>query len=168
MNPSIETFNEDLVGMTEGVSKYVQKFDELYERGNFRDIVAEAPEYGMALRQDKVRAEKLREVVINISRVDSLIAQANEFEKQNNPYFAWDILENAKEVAPDDPVLARALAHLAPEVSDYVKTLNRAQKAEKSGDYAAALNYFLAAQNIFPASQACRLGIERVAGKYMQ
>lgn len=168
LNPSIETFNEDLVGMTEGVSKYVQKFDELYERGNFRDIVAEAPEYGMALRQDKVRAEKLREVVINISRVDSLIAQANEFEKQNNPYFAWDILENAKEVAPDDPVLARALAHLAPEVSDYVKTLNRAQKAEKSGDYAAALNYFLAAQNIFPASQACRLGIERVAGKYMQ
>ena len=74
----------------------------------------------------------------------------------------------AEAVAPDDPVLARALAHLAPEVSDYVKTLNRAQKAEKSGDYAAALNYFLAAQNIFPASQACRLGIERVAGKYMQ
>ena len=168
LNPSIETFNEDLVRMTEGVSKYVQKFDELYNRGNFRDIVAEAPEYGMALRQDKARADKLREIVINVSRVDSLIAQAKEFEKQRNPYFAWDILENARGVAPDDPVLARAFADLAPEVSDYVKTLSKAQKSEDSGDYAAALNYFLAAQDIFPASQACRLGIERVAAKYMK
>ena len=96
----------------------------------------------------------------------SLIAQAAEFERQKSPYFAWDILENASRIDPADPVLARAIARLAPEVSDYVKSLNRAKDAENKKEFAAALNYYLAAQKIFPASQACRMGIERVAEKY--
>ena len=103
---------------------------------------------------------------MKISQVDSLIAQAAEFERQKSPYFAWDILENAVKIVPDDPVLARTVARLAPEVSDYVKNLNRAKAAEDAGAYAAALNYYLAARKIFPASQACRKGIERVAEKY--
>ena len=62
--------------------------------------------------------------------------------------------------------MARAVARLAPEVSDYVKALNRAKAAEEKKAFASALNYYLAAQKIFPASQACRMGIERVAPKY--
>ena len=136
----------------------------------FSLIACSSPFDDDSMGEDEVEGKVTIRVGIRNDPYEKAMMNAlkREFEKQNNPYFAWDILENAKEVAPDDPVLARALAHLAPEVSDYVKTLNRAQKAEKSGDYAAALNYFLAAQNIFPASQACRLGIERVAGKYMQ
>ena len=47
-----------------------------------------------------------------------------------------------------------------------MKALNRAKAAEAKKAFAAALNYYLAAQKIFPASQACRMGIERVAPKY--
>ena len=105
---------------------------------------------------------------MRISQIDTLIAQATEFEKQNNKYFAWDILENARALDPDDSKLALALARLAPEVADYVKMLGRAKAEEEKQNYAIALNYFIAAQEIFPASQACRLGIERVASKYAQ
>ena len=125
-----------------------------------------APEYGIAFKNDSERAKKLREIVVKISQIDSLIAQAAEFERQKSPYFAWDILENASRIDSADPVLARAIARLAPEVSDYVKALNRAKDAENKKEFAAALNYYLAAQKIFPASQACRMGIERVADKY--
>lgn len=166
LNPDITTFNDELLGLTKGISQYVKKFDEHFERGNFRDIVEEAPEYGIALKNDAMRAKKLREIVVKISQIDSLIAQAAEFERQKNPYFAWDILENAVRIDSSDPVLARAIARLAPEVSDYVKALNRAKTAEENKEYAMALNYYLAAKQIFPASQACRLGIERVASKY--
>ncbi len=166
LNPSIAEFNADLVGLASGASKYMQKFDELLARNNYREIVAEAPEYAIALRQDKVRADKLKTIVLKISQIDMLIGQAKEFEKQNNKYFAWDILENARAIDPNDPQLALALANLAPEVSDYVKMLGLAKSAEDAKDYAVALNYYLAAQEIFPASQACRLGIERVASKY--
>jgi len=167
LNPAIETFNNELVGLTQGSSKYLQKFDELYDRQNYRDIVAEATEYGMALRQDTERAKKLKDIVINISQIDSMIAQADELRKQRNPYLAWDILENARALDANDPMLARAIASLAPEVSDYVRMLNKASEAEKRREYAIALNYYLAAQEIFPASQSCRLGIERVASKYI-
>ena len=59
-----------------------------------------------------------------------------------------------------------AVAALAPEVSDYVKMLAAAKKAELAGDFPVALNYYLAAQEIFPASRPCRIGIERTASKY--
>lgn len=166
LNPGIQTFNDELLGLTKGISTYVKKFDENVERGNFRDIMDEAPEYGIAFKNDSERAKKLREIVVKISQIDSLIAQAAEFERQKSPYFAWDILENASRIDSADPVLARAIARLAPEVSDYVKALNRAKDAENKKEFAAALNYYLAAQKIFPASQACRMGIERVAEKY--
>lgn len=166
LNPAIADFNEKLLELAKGAAVYSKKFDENYQRGNLRDIVDEAPEYAVAFKNDSARAEKLRAVVVKISQVDSLIAQAAEFERQKSPYFAWDILENAVKIVPDDPVLARTVARLAPEVSDYVKNLNRAKAAEDAGAYAAALNYYLAARKIFPASQACRKGIERVAEKY--
>lgn len=166
LNPGIQAFNDELLGLTKGISTYVKKFDENVERGNFRDIMDEAPEYGIAFKNDSERAKKLREIVVKISQIDSLIAQAAEFERQKSPYFAWDILENASRIDSTDPVLARAIARLAPEVSDYVKALNRAKDAENKKEFAAALNYYLAAQKIFPASQACRMGIERVAEKY--
>ena len=166
LNPGIQTFNDELLGLTKGISTYVKKFDENVERGNFRDIMDEAPEYGIAFKNDSERAKKLREIVVKISQIDSLIAQAAEFERQKSPYFAWDILENASRIDSADPVLARAIARLAPEVSDYVKALSRAKDAENKKEFAAALNYYLAAQKIFPASQACRMGIERVAEKY--
>lgn len=166
LNPGIQAFNDELLGLTKGISTYVKKFDENVERGNFRDIMDEAPEYGIAFKNDSERAKKLREIVVKISQIDSLIAQAVEFERQKSPYFAWDILENASRIDSADPVLARAIARLAPEVSDYVKALSRAKDAENKKEFAAALNYYLAAQKIFPASQACRMGIERVAEKY--
>ncbi len=167
LNPGISEFSSEMVGMAMGSMKYVEKFDELYEKGNYREIVEEGPEYGLAFRTDKDRAAKLKDAIVKITRVDSILAQAAELEKQQNPYFAWDILENALEVEPNDPVLARARAKLAPAVADYVKLLSDAEAAEKRGDYAVSLNLYLAAQDIFPASRLCRMGIERVAPRYM-
>ena len=168
LNPAISEFNKDLIGLASGATKYIQKFDDLLTRKNYREIVSEAPEYAIAFRQDKERAEELRRIVVRISQIDTLIAQAEEFEKQNNKYFAWDILENARAIDSTDSKLALALARLAPEVSDYVKMLGRAKAEEKKQNYAIALNCYIAAQEIFPASQACRLGIERVASRYVE
>ena len=83
-----------------------------------------------------------------------------------NVYFAWDILDNALKIEPGDPLLALSRSRLAPEVADYVKTVSRARQAESDKKYAAALNLYIAAQEIFPASQICRQGIERLAPLY--
>src|ERR1700675_373180 len=113
----------------------------------------------MALLQDPARAAKLRDIMQRLGRVDMLVSESLELVKQNNGYAAWELLSNAAEVDPNDPVLNRTQEQVAPRVADFVKALNLAQNAEKTGQSAAALNYYLAAKEIYPASQLCRQGI---------
>lgn len=166
LNPALDALGKDAVGLAMGTTIYVKTFDELLARKDYRAISEKAPEFAMCLSKDKERLAQLRDVIGKIGQLDMFIAQAKELEKQRNTYPAWEILENAMRVDPNDPLLARARAALAPEVADYVKMLDRAKRAEAKGDFACALNYFLAAQQIFPASQTCREGIERVAPRY--
>ena len=122
----------------------------------------------MAFVKDENRAQKLKQIVSNIAKIDMLIAQSKEFEAQNNEYFAWELLENAKKIDASDPVLARRIAQLAPLVADFAKFVAAAEKAEKAGEYPRALMNYLQARQISPSSQICRLAIERLSAKYLE
>lgn len=163
LNPELDKFNDEVMQMTVGISKYEKRFDELLEKKNYREIMSEAAEYAIALKASPKKAAKLKEVVSDISQIDFLIAQAKELDTQGNSYVAWEMLEKAKQIDEQDPVLSRAMADMAPRVADYVRLLDSAKDAEKKGANAAALTLFLAAQEIFPMSQSCREGISRNA-----
>jgi len=168
LNPEIDKFNKEAMGTATGTTKYSEKFADALKAKNYRAIVAEAPEFTMALRDDPEKLKLLRKIVVDMTKLDAFIAQAKEMVKQNNHYLAWDILESALAIAPEDPVLANERAKLAPEVADYVKLLNRAKKAEAENKYAEALNCYLAARTLSPASSQCRMGIERTAPLYLK
>ncbi|MBO5255347.1 MAG: hypothetical protein J6B07_05930 [Opitutales bacterium] len=166
LNPEIEKFNKEAMGAVTGTAKYSEKFDDAIKAKNYRAIVAEAPEFTMALRDNPEKQQLLRKIVVDITKLDAFIAQAAEMVKQNNHYLAWDILESARSIDENDPILANERARLAPDVADYVKLLNKAKKAEMAQQYAIALNYYLAARNLSPASSLCRIGIEKNAPLY--
>lgn len=163
LNPELDKFNDEVMQMTVGISKYEKRFDELLEKKNYREIMSEAAEYAIALKTSPKKAAKLKEVASDVSQIDFLIAQAKELDTQGNSYVAWEMLEKAKQIDEQDPVLSRAMADMAPRVADYVRLLDSAKDAEKKGANAAALTLFLAAQEIFPMSQSCREGISRNA-----
>ena len=163
LNPELDKFSDEVMQMTVGISKYEKRFDELLEKKNYREIMSEAGEYAIALKSDAKKSAKLKEVVANVSQIDFLIAQAKELDTQGNSYVAWEMLEKAKLIDENDPVLSRAMADMAPRVADYVRLLDSAKDAEKKGANAAALTLFLAAQDVFPMSQTCREGIARTA-----
>lgn len=163
LNPELDKFNDEVMQMTVGVSKYEKRFDELLEKKNYREIMSEAAEYAIALKTSPKKAAKLKEVVSDVSQIDFLIAQAKELDTQGNSYVAWEMLEKAKQIDEQDPVLSRTMADMAPRVADYVRLLDSAKDSEKKGANAAALTLFLAAQEIFPMSQSCREGILRNA-----
>lgn len=163
LNPELDKFNDEVMQMTVGISKYEKRFDELLEKKNYREIMSEAGEYAIALKSDAKKSAKLKEVVADVSQIDFLIAQAKELDTQGNSYVAWEMLEKAKLIDENDPVLSRAMADMAPRVADYVRLLDSAKDAEKKGANAAALTLFLAAQDVFPMSQTCREGIARTA-----
>ncbi len=166
LNPELDKFTDEVMKMSVGASKYISRFDELLERQNYREIMDNAAEFGIALRDNPEKIAKLKEIVSNVSQIDFLIAQAKELGLQGNSYVAWELLEKARAIDAADPILARAMASLAPSVAGYVQILDKARLAEKSGKFIEALNLYLRAQDIFPTSQTCREGISRISNKF--
>ena len=162
LNPAIERFTHEMANRADVSSQATVLFDQFFQDENWRAIYDRKTEFGGALSQDPERLARLQDIVKRLANVDIFVAQARELAAQDNPYTAWEILMNASKLAPEDPEVARAMAELAPEAADFVRVLKAAEQAEDDGSPAIALNRYLAAQDIYPTSRICRLGIERV------
>ncbi len=163
LNPAIKNFSQQAVEKMDASAQSVPLFDLFLSQKNYRQIASQAVEFGMALHQDPVRSEKLREVVSRVSQLDIAIAYAKEALAQKNPYAAWETLLNARAVEPDDPDLARATGQVAARAGEVARLISDGETALAEGRYAGALASFLAGQDIYPASKLCRVGIENAS-----
>jgi hypothetical protein len=163
LNPAIKNTEEQIAGQLDVSTTLTPEFDELMKEQDYRKIYDKRSDFGMAFLTDPDRVAKLRDVVERVGKIDMLVAYANEALAQNNGYVAWEQLANAAKLDANDPVLARTQAQVAPQVANFVEALNEAERADKAGQYAASLNNYLAAQDIYPASQLCRIGIDNVS-----
>ncbi len=168
LNPAIKNYTADMASKADISSQATMLFDEAMSRSDYRSIFDRRTEFGAALMRDPDRSALLKEAVERVGKVEILISQAEEMSSQNNAYTAWEMLLRAAEIDPDDPELARAQARLAPRVADFVSALDSAQRAEAEQNFAIALNRYLAAQDIFPASKTCDEGISRNGKKLME
>lgn len=163
-NPAIREFQQETTKLATAGSQGVQIFDDLFKRGDRRGIYERRMDLGFALAEDTERRPLLMEVVEQVARIELLVAQSEELVKQDEPYAAWELLVEASEVDPGDGPMNRARAELAPRVADFVLQLDRAKRHSEDGHHAGALAAYLAAQDIYPASRICRLGIKRESG----
>lgn len=166
-NPAIKNYMEEINQKLDIGNQASIMFDDLYKRDDYRAIYDESAKFSAALIEDETRREQLKEAVEKISRVDILIAGAQEMDTQGNAFQAWEMLAEAEKIYADDHVLARAQAKLAPRVANFVGALDRADQAEQDGNYALSLTRYLEAKEIYPASKLGRQGIERLSEKVM-
>ena len=166
-NPAIREFQQKTTKLATAGSQGVQIFDDLYQRGDRRGIYERRMDLGFALAEDTERRPLLMEVIEQVARIDLLVAQSEELVKQDEPYAAWELLVEAAGIDPGDGLMNRARAELAPRVADFVLLLDRAQRQSEDGQHAGALAAYLAAQDIYPASRLCRLGIARQSAALM-
>jgi hypothetical protein len=162
-NPQIKEFANQVVSRQDKIGQMVPEFDRLVSESKWRDIFNKKLEFALALSSDKARSEKLRQIVNRVGELDANIQKASVLASQNNPYLAWDVLVEANKTESDDLVLAKTRSDIAPLVSDYARLIGLAEKFEKEGAEAAALNAWLQAQDINPASLACGEAIKRLA-----
>ncbi|MFP4157156.1 MAG: hypothetical protein ACLFU4_06005 [Opitutales bacterium] len=160
-NPSIRDFQQETTKMATAGSQGVQVFDDLYNRNDRRGIYERRMELGFALSDDAQRRPLLMEVVEEVARIDLLVRQSEELVKQGEAYAAWELLYEAAQIDPTDGPMNQARAELAPRVSEFVAKLDRAERLAKEGHAAGALAGYLAAQDVYPASRLCRVGILR-------
>ena len=162
-NPQIKEFATQVVNRQDKMGQMIPEFDRLISEAKWRDIFNKKLEFALALSSDKARSDKLRQIVNRVGELDANIQKASVLASQNNPYLAWDVLVEAYKTESDDLVLAKTRSDIAPLVSDYARLIGLAEKFEKEGAEAAALNAWLQAQDINPASLACGAAIKRLA-----
>ena len=168
LNPAVDEFTSQMNREVNLTFKATETFDNLLKRKNYREIYDRSMEFGLAFSQDPERAAQLKEISQNLLRIDGLIVQSDEFLAQENSFAAWEFLDQATNIDPDDPLLNRAQSKLAPKVALYVNVIDQAQSAERKGFYPKSLVKYLQAQDQYPASRICRIGIERVSNALLE
>lgn len=167
-NPSIREFQQETTKLATAGSQGERIFDDLIERADKRGIYERRMELGFALSKDEERRPVLLEVIDSVAQVDMMIAQARELDKQGESYAAWELLERARSIDSNDGPMNRARAELAPRVANYIGYVDKATQYFSMNQYASALTAYLTAQDIYPASRACRVGIDAAADALMQ
>jgi len=163
LNPAIKTYTENMAQQVDLGSQAAQLFDDAIKRNDLRRLYEQRSELAIALLTDAVRGPRLKEIIEKLSRVEIFLAQAQELLAQNNAFAAWEALDNASALTPNDVQVNQRRAELAPRVAAFVGRIDAAKRHEEAGRPSAALTQWLAAQSLYPASSLARLGIERVS-----
>ena len=167
LNPDLQTYTESIAEKMNLGSQAARLFDEAVERGDWRRIFDQRVQLGMALLTDAERGKELEKIIETVSRVEIYLTQARELVAQNNAFAAWEALEAAGQLAPNDVPVNQRRAELAPRVATFVGKLDAARRHEDAGRPAAALTQWLAAQSIYPASSLARQGIARASDRLL-
>jgi hypothetical protein len=167
-NPKLAEFDR-LVSQSGAMAQAVNDFDRLLSENNYREIFRRQYEIAPAIRGDAGREEAFKQIVTNIMRIDGALEKASEFSKMGQPYAAWEQLATLREEFPDDPKLGRELEQLAPEVADFTKALDRAERMDTRRDrqIGSAMSWYLKARSIHPNSEIARRHIDRLAREYL-
>ncbi len=167
LNPAIKTYTENMADQVDLGSQAAQLFDDAMKRGDLRRVYDQRSELAIALLSDAVRGPRLKETIEKLSRVEIFLAQAQELLAQNNAFAAWEALDAATRLVPNDVQVNQRRGELAPRVASFVGRLDAARRHEEADRPAAALTQYLAAQGLFPASSLARQGIERASARLL-
>ena len=143
-------------------NKAMVDFDQLLSQKNYRQIFDDKERFIAAMAFDKVRAEQLHQVLLNMQEIETAIGTAQQKEKIGDVPGAWESAEEAFAKYPDDSKLNQIRADLTTKAADFVGALRRAQELEKRGQPGSSLAWFLKAQQDYPNSDLARQGIERI------
>jgi hypothetical protein len=162
-NPKLKEFSA-LVNNSGGMNVARNDFDRLLTEGNYREIARRQYELAPAIQGDATREDAFRQIVTNLTKIETALSKAGEFSKVGQNYAAWEQLAELREEFPDDPKLGREMELLAPKVADFTKALDEARKLENRTpkQTGSALAWYLKAGDIYPSSTMAQAGLQRV------
>lgn len=162
-NPKLKEFR-NLVNNSGGLVLIRNDFDRLLSEGNFREIARRQYEIAPAIQGDATREEAFKQIMVNLTKIETALGKATEFSKMGQDYAAWEQLAKLREDFPDDPKLGRELELLAPKVADFTRALDKAQQFEKRTpkQIGSALSWYLKARSIHPQSDLAEAGAKRL------
>ena len=167
-NPKLDEFRQ-LVNNSSVVVTARNDFDRLLAEKNFREIARRQYEIAPAIRGDASREDAFRQIVENLTKIETALGKAAEFGRVGQNCAAWEQLAELREQFPDDPKLGRELELLAPKVADFTRALDRARQFENRTpkQTGSALSWYLKARNIHPQSKFAEQGVKTLVAEIL-
>ncbi len=166
-NPGLTSFMEELLGRADVMAQLAPEFDRLVSQKKYREIFNRRAEFTAALMQDAGRRKRLEEISTYIMGIESLLSQVKVLKARGDNYIAWDTLLVAERIDPNDDNVIKEKSALVDLVAEYSRLLAQAQQDESKRDFPSALNRYIAAQDLNPASEICRKAIARIAERIL-
>lgn len=167
-NPKLSEFR-DLVNASSGLISIRNDFDRLLSEGNFREVARRQYEIAPSILGDPTREDAFKQIMTNLTQIETALGKASEFSKIGQNYAAWEQLAELREEFPDDPKLGRELELLAPKVADFTKALDKARQFEtrEPRQVGSALSWYLKARSIHPQSDLAEKGVRRLSDEIL-
>jgi len=163
-NPKLDEFRK-LIKDKSPLLTARNDFDRLLSEGNYREIAKRQYEFAPVIQGDAKREDAFKQIMTNLTKIETALGKATEFGKVGQNYAAWEQLAELREQFPDDPKLGRELELLAPKVADFTKALDRAHQFESRTtpkQTGTAMAWYLKARAIYPRSDLAEAGIKRL------
>jgi hypothetical protein len=162
-NPKLVEFRK-LVSGSSSLVMARNDFDRLLSEGNFREIAKRQYEIAPTITGDTGREEAFKQIMGNLTKIETALGKASEFSKMGQNYAAWEQLAELRERFPDDPKLGREMELLSSKVADFTRALDKAKQFEKRSpkQTGSALSWYLKARSIFPQSSLADAGAKRL------
>ncbi|MEN8772499.1 MAG: hypothetical protein ABF379_08000 [Akkermansiaceae bacterium] len=166
-NPKLAEFDR-LVNAGGSLIQLRNDFDRLFAEQNYREVFRRRFEFGPSIDGDADRTAKFRQVMENITSIETAVQGAEKMSNIGQNYAAWEELSEVHERFPDDPNLNQFMTKLAPKVADFTIALNNAQNHEERGNLGSALSWFYKAKHLHPLSAKAENGINRLVQVALQ
>lgn len=167
-NPKLSEFRS-LVSNSSTLVTARNDFDRLISEGNFREIARRQYEIAPTIQGDAQREEAFKQIMTNLTKIETALGKASEFSKVGQNYAAWEQLAELRESFPDDPKLGRELELLAPKVADFTLALDKAKQFEgrSQKQTGSAISWYLKARAIHPQSKIAEEGVKRLSNEIL-
>jgi tetratricopeptide (TPR) repeat protein len=167
LNPALAEATGNLFAAGDLQAKALADLDQLLSHGNIRQVFNDKLRFIAAAATSPVHQEKLRKVLEDMQKVETAIAKADEYGKRGDAAGAWEAVERAARLFPDDIKLNQLRGNLSSEAAGFVQALKTAQQLEGQGQTGSSLSWYLKAQRQYPLSEFAREGIERLVAKLL-
>jgi len=166
-NPDLAKVSNNIFDASDVQQQALSDLERLLSQKNYRQIYDDQVKYIAATALFPERQEELRKVLGQMQMGETAIIQANEVSKRGDPYGAWESIERAYQEFPGDIKLSQLRADLTTKAADFVRSLAQGKDLEEKDQLGSSLAWYLRAQQLYPASDFAREGIERVVDEIM-
>jgi len=162
-NPDLKDKALNFFNSQDTQNQSLVEFDRLVVENNYRAIYDKQLAFAPAMKDDTKRQGQLKAALEKVKIAETAVEKANLMQANGDVNGAWETVQLAVKVLPDDLKLNSMRGDLAAKGAEFVSAISKAQDAESKQELGYSLSWYAVAQRCYPASQIANQAIERLS-----